>query len=91
VRGPRDFSRGIRTQFSRTEGSRLLPAAGSRYLVPVVSGVQRFFQNLSTFFSFGIPIENQSPTSLFLEPGVSFRGQSEGDRDALRLAVDRRR
>ena len=62
----------------------MLPAAGSRYLVPVVSGVQRFFQNLSTFFSFGIPIENQSPTSLFLEPGVSFRGQSKWDRDALR-------
>jgi hypothetical protein len=69
----------------------MLPAAGTRFLVPVVSGVQRFFQNLSTFFSFGIPIEKRSPTSLFLGPGVSFRGQSEGDREALRPAVDCRR
>src|SRR5215207_2230450 len=35
------------------------PCSGSRYLVPVASGVQRFFRNLSTFFSFGIPIEKR--------------------------------
>jgi hypothetical protein len=37
-----------------------LPTAGSRYLVPVVSGVQRFFGTLRLFFSFGIPIEKRS-------------------------------
>ena len=91
VRGPRDFSRGIRTQFSRTEGSELLPAAGSRYLVLVVSGVQRFFQNLPTFFSFGIPIEKRAADLLSFGVWSFLRLPSELDRDALRPAVDRRR
>jgi hypothetical protein len=47
----------------------VLPAAGSRYLVPFASVVQKFFWNLSTFFSFGIPIEKRSPSQLFLSPG----------------------
>ena len=66
----------------------MLPAAGSRYLVPVLRGVQSFFRNLRLFFSFGIPIERRVANSALFEiPAVSFRGQSEPDRDALRPAV----
>jgi hypothetical protein len=69
----------------------VLPAAGSRYLVPVVSGVQRFFQNLSTFFSFGIPIEKRAADLFSFGVWSFLRLPSELDRDALRPAVDCRR
>jgi hypothetical protein len=74
VRGPRDFSRGIRTQFSRTEGSgaplrRVAVSSSGSLCCPEI-----FFRSLSIFFSFGIPIEKRTAVLLFRAPGVSFRG-----------------
>jgi hypothetical protein len=49
----------------------VLPAAGTRFLVPVGSVVQSFFRNLSTFFSFGIPIEKRVADLSLSGSGVS--------------------
>jgi len=54
------------------------PCSGSRYLVPVASGVQRFFQNLSTFFSFGIPIEEKVADLALRGPGSFLPGPVRG-------------
>ena len=50
----------------------MLPAAGSRYLVPVVSVVQRFFPEPLDFFPFGIPIGKSRASQPFLASEVSF-------------------
>ena len=68
----------------------MLPAAGSRYLVPIVSVVQSFFSEPLDFFPFGIPIGKKSSRSALFGFRSFLRGSlSELDRDALRPAVDR--
>ena len=67
----------------------MLPAAGSRYLVPVVSVVQRFFPEPLDFFRSVFRLEEVEPASPFWLPKFPSGSLSELDQDALRPAVDR--
>ena len=71
MRGPRDFSRGIRTQFSRTEGS---GAPCSGVAVSSSGGLccPEIFSGASRFFPFGIPIGRSRAGQPFLASEVSF-------------------
>jgi hypothetical protein len=89
VRGPRDFSRGIRTQFSRTEGSGAplrrvaVSSSGSLCCPEIFSGTFRFS------FRSVFRLKREPPFCSFGGSGSFLPGPSELERDALRPAVDR--